>query len=238
MDRPVIGITARNPLGSAGGREVGIPKDYVNAVARAGGIPALLPPIAPEVETAAVWIDRVDGIVFSGGGDMDPALYRRQAHPKTGETDSGRDHFEIALRRAAWERGMPVLGICRGIQLINVAFGGALIQDIPEETGSTIEHYVRTASDAMAHPIRCTPGSLVAECLGATEIETNSRHHQAVDVLAPGLEVTARAPDGIIEAVESNDARPLLGVQFHPENLVKKYPAFLGLFTWLVDRAR
>ncbi len=237
--RPVIGITARGSGGGGGRREIGIPRDYVVAVLQAGGLPALLPAPPDPEGAAAIWVRRVDGLLLSGGGDVSPELYGAAAHPKTCEVVPERDRFEIALCRAAWDRGMPVLGICRGIQVLTVALGGSLMQDIPSESGSELDHYIRSKPDALAHSITCVPGSRIAACLGGRgEVEVNSRHHQCVAGPAPkSLQVTAWAPDGIIEAVESGGGRPVLGVQFHPENLVGGHPEFRGLFSWLVEAA-
>ncbi len=237
MARPLIGITARRPGADNGSRVVGIPGDYIDAVVLAGGTPCLLPAVSADEGALAVF-DRLDGLLLSGGGDVLPGLYGREPHPATAEIDPLRDRFEFALCRRALDRGAPVLGICRGIQVMNAALGGTLIQDIPTERDGDLSHYIRTPSDAPAHTVTCAPGSTIGGLLGTKALPVNSRHHQAVDLVADGLYATAVAPDGIIEAIESTDGRAFLGVQFHPENLVRdRSSCFLELFRWLIRQA-
>ena len=205
---------------------------YAEAVLAGGGLPVLIPLSPAEADLAAL-LARLDGLLLAGGGDVDPACYGAAAHPKTALVDNRRDHVEIALVRAAMATNKPVLGICRGAQVFNVALEGTLYQHLPEEYSSTLNHscippdYPRSH---LAHAVQVEAGSLLAECLGEASTLVNSRHHQAVRELAAGLVVTGRAPDGLVEAVELPGHPFALGVQWHPENLLAQ-PAMRALFT-------
>jgi putative glutamine amidotransferase len=173
------------------------------------------------------YLSRLSGVLLPGGGDIDPALFGEAPHPNLGVVQPERDSFELALCRAALQRGMPVLGICRGAQVLNVALGGTLIQDIPAETASPLNHRSNDETE-LRHEIDVEPGTLLARIIGEGRHPVNSQHHQSVRVPAPGLIVSAGSPkDGIIEAVEYRDARFVLGLQFHPECLPDLY---LGIF--------
>lgn len=208
--RPVIGITTRHADPAWIARNT---QRYVDAVSAAGGEPLV---IAPETHTAAV-IDELAGLLLSGGGDIDPHVYG-VALEGSEEIDPARDALELALARAALERDLPVLGICRGFQVVNVAFGGQLVQDLPGHRGEMITPDRR--ADA-PHPVELTPGSRVATLLGETCVVVNSYHHQAVtpQCLGAGLAIAARhaGPDGIVEAFEAPAYRWVLAVQWHPE---------------------
>lgn len=191
--------------------------DYVESVRRAGGEPHVLDVNVPPP------IERLDGVLFTGGGDIDPGLYHESRHPKTEPADTARDGFELDLAKKALLKDFPVLGVCRGLQVMNVAAGGTLIQDIASHVTSPVEHRIQTPLYAMAHEVWITKGSrlsaLMQEQLGESEVlQVNSRHHQAVGQVAAGFNVTATAPDGVIEAIERPDARFCLAVQWHPEN--------------------
>ena len=208
--------------------------EYVECVARPGALPLLLPHLAPDDVDAA--LDGVDALVVAGGGDVDPASY---GATNTGsyDHDPAADVSELALLRAARERAMPTLAICRGMQLVNVAFGGTLHQDIgvPGGVHEPISHLPQEVLDA-THPIEVVAGSRLAEVVGAGERVVNTIHHQAIDRLADGFHVTATAPDGVIEAIEpDDDAWPLVAVQWHPEKADGQDEA---LFAWLADAAR
>jgi gamma-glutamyl-gamma-aminobutyrate hydrolase PuuD len=179
-------------------------------VEEAGAVPLLLPPSA-HVEDV---LDRVDALVLQGGGDLSPDYYADEAHPETNTLDRRRDEFELALLRRARARRMPVLGICRGIQLVNVSLGGTLVQHLPDVTD--VEHAALDRWDATAHWIEIAEGSRLHHLLGETRIEVNSVHHQAIDDLGEGLSVVARADDGTVEAIE-HATEPILAVQWHPE---------------------
>ena len=165
-------------------------------------------------------LDGMDGLVLTGGEDIDPQHYGRRAHEALGDVHAGRDSFELALLRAAAARRLPTLAICRGIQLANVALGGTLVQDVPSEWPGAIEHEGSRPRDQRVHGIRVEVGSRLAKALGTQELTVNSFHHQSVAVLAPGLTAVAHAPDGVIEGVEwKGDDWWMLGVQWHPEEL-------------------
>jgi putative glutamine amidotransferase len=209
-------------------------EEYVECVARPGTIPVLVPHLAPEDADAA--LDGVDGLVVAGGGDVDPASYGAPLAGSYG-FDAAADASELALIRAARERRMPTLAICRGMQLVNVAYGGSLHQDIgePGSLHEPISDVPQEVLDA-THPIDVVTGSRLAEVVGAGSRVVNTIHHQAIDRLADGFHVTATAPDGVIEAIEPDgDAWPLLAVQWHPE---KRDGQDWSLFAWLADAAR
>ncbi len=211
--------------------------DYLESVRRAGATPLELTLADDPAAIAAT----ADGLLLTGGGDIDPALYGAAPHATFVAAEPGRDAFEIALVRAVLEAGKPVFAICRGMQLLNVALGGDLVQDIPTEVNGAAHHDVREPRYALAHEVWTTQGSrfstLMREKLVDGEsCQVNSRHHQAVKHLGAGLEVVATAPDGVIEAVE----RPgtfCLGVQWHPENFWRT-GEFRPLFEGFVDACR
>ena len=210
---PLIGITAYGEEAAYGvwkHEAVLLPRAYPDAVLEAGGLPLLL---APRVEMAAV-VDRLDGVVLAGGPDVDPARYGAEAAPQTGTPRTERDATEMAVLARALELGLPVLAVCRGLQVLNVALGGTLAQHVPDDVGHAGHNprpgvFGRTA-------IALDDGSRVAAALGSSIIG-QCHHHQAVDRLAEGLLVTGRAPDGTVEAVEHADHPFVVGVQWHPE---------------------
>ena len=222
---PVIGITASLKVdgGSAAhqplGRLVQSDLDYVEGVISAGGVPMILPPVA-EPRMAEVLLDGIDGLLLSGGTDLDPFYYGEEWAPELGVTIPERDAFEIALVRLALERRMPVLGICRGMQILNVALGGTLYQDLPSHLGEDIlNHWQETPKWHPAHEIEILHDSHLAEITGCQNAKVNSYHHQGIKELADGLAVAARSPDGVVEAVEYHDFSDqwLIGVQWHAE---------------------
>ncbi len=177
----------------------------------------------------------LDGLILAGGGDVEPALYGATAHEEVGGVDARRDRYEIALVREAARLGIPVLGICRGLQVINVARGGTLVQHIPAITGE--DHRVTESGEGAGAPVSVVEGTLLEQILGTAAVEVNSLHHQAVDVLGDGLVVVARAHDGMVEGITAASAdERLVGVQWHPELLLDT-PAGAELFDWLVEEA-
>jgi putative glutamine amidotransferase len=200
-----------------------LPRTYLDVVVRAGGTPLLLPPL-PEVDPSV--LDVLDGLVLSGGGDVDPASYGAVPHPRTGGTSAVRDDAEQTLLRAALDRDVPVLGVCRGMQVLNVALGGTLTQHLPEVTGSE-SHRPSPAVFGSTH-VRLAPGSVLNGLLG-DEVEVACYHHQAVDALAPSLVAVGRSDDGTVEAVELRDRRFAVGVQWHPEQTGDDLRLFRGL---------
>jgi putative glutamine amidotransferase len=179
-----------------------------------------------------------DGVVIAGGDDVDPALYGREVRPDGNvKVDPGRDAIDFPVFEEAWRDGVPVLGICRGLQVVNVARGGTLIQDLPSETSSDITHRHPKKPNRRDHPVLVRPGTRLAGIAGSPEIDVNSRHHQAVDRPAEDFVVTATAPDGVIEALEARDGRWLVAVQWHPENLHDD-AASKRLFREFIDEVR
>lgn len=214
---PVVAVTA--PRRRVEGRErVTLNTSYVRALDSAGLAPLALPTmLAPERAVGALQSSGVRGLVLTGGEDVEPARYGATPHPKLEEPDPARDAAELALIAAARERRLPILAICRGIQILNVALGGTLYQDLASERPGPIAH----TGDDVRHTVRIEPGSLLERTLGTRTATVNSRHHQAIRDLAPGLRAVSWAEDGLIEAVEPADpgAPWMLAVQWHPEDL-------------------
>jgi putative glutamine amidotransferase len=215
--RPVIGITRCSRV-----------DDYVESVKRAGGDPVVLEP----TDDPARSLDRIDALLLTGGLDVDPGLYGEAPHATT-EPDPVRDRFEIPLSRDAVARDMPLFAICRGAQVLNVAAGGTLVQDIPTAVDSTLDHSITLPKDVVAHPVRVTPGTRLAAALGPSapfdSCPVNSRHHQSIGRLAPLFVVSAVSPDGVVEAIERPASTFCVGVQWHPENFWRT-GEFAGLF--------
>jgi putative glutamine amidotransferase len=216
----------------------GVNAAYVRSVAGAGGVPLILSQLMAPADVG-VALQACDGLLLTGGEDVDPEHYREAPSPKLGTVDRERDQFELALFAAARERGLPVLGICRGIQLINVALGGTLYQDLPSERASEVNHDPKAARTGRTHHVRLAAGSRAASVIGVDRLVPNSFHHQAIKQLAPGLVASGWADDGVIEAVESAEGPWLLAVQWHPEEMHADATApELKLFRALVDEAR
>jgi putative glutamine amidotransferase len=225
---PVIGITTRRMDTETLHLDV-VDRAYGDAIWQSGGTPHLLPrPADPSGGT----LTGLDGLLLSGGGDVDPANYGEATSPESGGIDPGRDAWEIALVRQALQMGVPVLGVCRGCQVLNVAYGGTLVQHLP--TRSPLPHLV-LARESVAHGVRVEPGTQLFAVEGTTEIDVNSVHHQAVDTLGECLRSTAWAEDGTIEAIE-HLTEPAIGVQWHPENLLGQ-ASHRAVFVWLVGAA-
>jgi putative glutamine amidotransferase len=237
MTSPRIGISGITRVVS-GVERTGVNASYVLAVLQAGGIPLVLSPLIGTAHNATL-LDALDGLVLSGGEDVDPERYGATAHPALGNVDPVRDAFELELFRDARERELPVLAICRGIQLVNVALGGSLWQDIPSERPGALPHTQPGSRDDRTHAVRVVPGTCLARALGTTRLEVNSFHHQSIRDLAPGLVVSGSAPDGEIEAAESRLGDPwLLAVQWHPEEFHRDATApDQGLFRELIRAA-
>jgi putative glutamine amidotransferase len=215
--RKIVAVSATRRTDD--GRErVALNSAYVQALTGAGVIPVVVPPIL-DPEAACAVLDRVQGLVLTGGEDVEPARYRAAPHPKLGETDAARDAVELALIAGAERRRLPVLAICRGIQILNVALGGTLYQDLGSERVGPIDHTDRGSH----HGLRIEPHTRLHRSLDAVTARVNSRHHQAIRDLAPALRATAWAEDGVIEGVERRDpdAPWTLAVQWHPEDDVE-----------------
>ncbi len=219
MPRPLIAVTATTGIIRERAR-ARVNTAYIEALEGAGLLPLVSAPLA-DTALADELLDRVDGLLLTGGEDVDPRHYGAKRHPATEDPHPGRDAWELALVDAARRRSMPVLAICRGMQLVNVALGGTLIQDIPSERPGPVGHAQATARVARVHAAVIEPRSRFGAAIGASAIRINSSHHQAVDRVAPSLSVVGTSEDGIIEAVESTgDGWWMLGAQWHPEELV------------------
>jgi putative glutamine amidotransferase len=217
-------------------REMVLGMVYTGAVQRAGGIPVVLPPVPPR-ELPAL-LERLQGVCLSGGPDLHPDAYDTRAHSELGPTEPELDAFELELARCADAAGLPVLGICRGCQVLNVARGGTLHQHVPDVTDGLIHHRQTEPGRVTTHTVTVAAGSRLAAVSGGGELEVNSFHHQAADQIGRGLRPVAWSPDGVIEAIEDAQAPSLyLGVQWHAEGLVER-PEHEALFRTLVDAAR
>ncbi|CAM4164283.1 gamma-glutamyl-gamma-aminobutyrate hydrolase family protein [Deinococcus marmoris] len=222
--RPLIGLTTSHVADTAPRTHSGLSRRYTEAVEAVGGLPFLLPNLP---EMAAEYAARMDAVLLSGGVDVHPRHFGQHPRRGLGEVDETRDAFETALYRAARRLGKPVLGICRGLQMINVLEGGTLHQHLPDVPGAWIDHAQRVHADTLGHEVTFSPGSLLAGTHGERAM-LNSSHHQAIDTVAPTLRATALAPDGIVEAVEGDG---VIGVQWHPEVLFQAHPHAIGTFT-------
>jgi putative glutamine amidotransferase len=237
--RPIIGITTSAAEISIEGEPLHVryaPTMYDDAVLAAGGLPVHLPILPPgHIDEL---LNLVDGIILSGGGDLDPTLYGAQPERDLVDVESARDGAERELLQAATDSRTPVLGICRGLQIINVAFGGTLVQDLGPE-GAQGHHPQHVPDAKPVHPVIIEPGSLLAEAMADTSVDVNSTHHQAVDTVPPPLRVSARSLDGVVEGVELRQPGVwVLGVQWHPEAMQAQDPVQRRLFRRLIEAAR
>ena len=226
---PLIAVTTSEVRASGAGRsdptpESDPPRDemvlgmrYLQALAKVGCLPVVVPPVA--ADRLEAFLDRVDGVCLSGGPDLRPDAYGAEAHPRLGPTEPELDRFELALAAAADRRGMPVLAICRGAQLLNVVRGGTLHQHLPDVVGTRIEHRQTAEGSRVTHPVRLERRSALSAVLGTADVQVNSFHHQAVDRLGAGLRIVGRAPDDVVEAFEEPGPRFVVGVQWHAESL-------------------
>jgi putative glutamine amidotransferase len=224
---PLIGVTRCSKL-----------EDYVASVEKSGGTVRVL-----EVsESPRAVMPLLDGLLLTGGGDVDPAFYSEERHPTVVDAEPGRDEFEIDLARRAMDANLPVLAICRGSQVLNVAAGGSLVQDIPSAVATDVAHRVEVPKDTIAHRVHVKAGSVLERVLAPAmdapqSCGVNSRHHQSVARLGGPLVVTATSPDGVVEGIESPGARFCVGVQWHPENFWRT-GEFMPLFDAFIAAAR
>jgi putative glutamine amidotransferase len=224
--RPLIGITCSRAIGGTWGEYSPgrfmdyIYEDYGQAIQHCGGAPIIIP-VSQTRETFETIFHRLDGLLLTGGPDLNPRFYGEQPLRELGEVDEGLDRMEIEAARTAFQRDLPILGICRGIQVLNVSQGGTLYQDIPSQLKESIGHSQRADTSVLTHSIRLEKGTLLHGILKSKEVWVNGKHHQAIKDLAPGLTVSARARDGVIEAVEHPSKKFILGVQWHPEGTWK-----------------
>ncbi|HWM78130.1 MAG TPA: gamma-glutamyl-gamma-aminobutyrate hydrolase family protein [Methylomirabilota bacterium] len=234
---PLVGVTMSMTIDATPERAY-VNSAYLHAVQQAGGVPVLLPP-----QLSAASLERLgrglDALLLTGGGDMDPAHFGESPHPSLYEVAPARDTLELGVIQSALDRKRPILAICRGIQVLNVALGGSLHQDVGTDPGTEVAHSQKEARDQTTHKITVTPGSRLARVMGADEVEVNSFHHQVIKSLGRGLTAVAWAPDHLIEGVElEDDMRWVLGVQWHPEHLTKDSEPARRLFAALVAAAR
>jgi len=237
MAQPVIGLTLdHEPPGGYSKTHpwYALRENYCEAVAEAGGLSVLLP---HEPERAAQYLALLDGLIVTGGAfDVDPALFGAATKHATVSLKERRTQFELAICQKALATGVPVLGICGGEQLLNVALGGTLIQHIPDEVKGALEHEQTNPRTEPGHKVKIEKGSLLHRVTGVLEMAVNSAHHQAVKDVAPGLVVDAVAPDGVIEGIEDTRRRFVLGVQWHPE--YRLTPADRRIFAGFIEAAR
>jgi putative glutamine amidotransferase len=228
LSRPLIGVTTSElrhrhqidatPHGDPEQTEMALGLRYLEAVEQAGGIPVVLPPLGSRAIGSL--LDRLHGLLLSGGPDLDPEAYGARGHAMLGPTEPALDAFEVSLTRRADRQGIPILGICRGAQAINISRGGTLHQHLPDVTDGTVHHRQSISAEHPSHDVRIAPGSLLASVVGPRALAVNSFHHQAINRLGRGLVAVAWAPDGTIEAIEAPARAFMLGVQWHAETLV------------------
>ena len=238
MKRPIIGISCMNEDDGRGGRLMAVRPSYLRAIEAAGGVPLLIHLSDDEAAVRALY-ELCDGILLPGGDDIDPAYFGEERHPQLGDVDPQRDTVELLLARWTREDKKPLMGICRGLQVINVAFGGSLYQDIPSQLPDSLDHRHNThlrQYDVPGHPLALAPDSWIAERLGTTEVVSNTMHHQAIKDVAPGLRAVGQAPDGVVEAVEGAGEHFVVAVQCHPEHLWSSAePRWAGFFRAFVE---
>lgn len=242
--RPVIGIAMQTMPGIPGERPPCwvMGQSYVEELRKVGGVPWVIPLLPHDPEAMASIFSQLDGVFITGGVDVDPERYGESRTPMCGTTDPDRDAIELALLSHAVERRLPVLAVCRGIQILNVAQGGTLYQDVASQVPASIKHdYFPTPTSPsrkfLAHDVTVKPGSRLGEILGRSVVPVNSMHHQAIKELAPGLRATAYAPDGIIEGVEGEGESYVVAVQWHPEELTETMPEMRRLFVAFIEAA-
>jgi putative glutamine amidotransferase len=234
---PLIGVSTSITVGTSPERAY-VNSTYLNAIQQAGGVPLPLPPQLSSRSWKRLAAG-LDGLLLTGGGDIDPALFGEAPQPTLYDVAPIRDTFEANAARWALEHRLPLLCICRGVQVLNVALGGSLYQDVGTDPGTTLPHSQKEPRDQPTHKVRIAPGSRLAEVVGADEVEVNSMHHQALKSLGRGLAAVAWAPDQLVEGVEMPEQPGfVLGVQWHPEELIGHSEAARRLFAALVTHAR
>jgi putative glutamine amidotransferase len=244
MRRPVIGIATQTLPGVPGERQPCwlMGRSYVEELRKVGGVPWVIPLVPHDEDTLNEIFSRLDGVFITGGVDVDPARYGEPKTPLCGTTDPDRDAVELMLLKYAMAHELPVLAVCRGIQILNVLGGGTLYQDVTAMVPAALKHdYFPTPEQPsrkyLAHDITVKHGSKLGAILGDGVVPVNSMHHQAIKDLAPGLAPTAFAPDGIIEGVEGTGDQYVIAVQWHPEELTDTQPGMKRLFTTFIDAA-
>ncbi len=234
---PLVGVTTSITVGQTPERAY-VNSAYLHAVQQAGGVPVLLPPQLSKASLERL-VRGLDALLLTGGGDVDPATFGEEPHPTLYEVAPARDALETQVTLIALEKKTPLLAICRGIQVLNVALGGSLHQDVATEPGTQIQHSQKEAREQTTHKVTVTPRSRLGRVLGAEDLEVNSFHHQVIKSLGRGLVPVAWAPDQLVEGVElDDDSQFVLGVQWHPEHLVGNSEPARRLFSALVTAAR
>ncbi len=235
MPTPLIGLTSYRELNKYNHPQISLNEAYIKATINAGANPVILP-LGLSEDALENILSRLDGIIFTGGGDIQPEIYSSQPHPLVSEVDADRDRVEIHLARRTIERGLPFLGICRGLQVVNVALGGTIYEDILDQRTSALQHqyYPDWPRNYLAHAVQVEAGSRLEQILGMSEAQVNSLHHQGIDRLASDLHASAYAPDGLIEACELPGHPFGLAVQWHPEWL-QEYLPMQAIFRALVQ---
>ena len=237
MTIPLIGVTTVRTLNAKGYSQVGLLESYIKALSLAGAYPILIPLGLP-LDWIFELLPHINGVLFSGGGDVHPERYGSDNHSQVINVDEERDQVEISLFEEVMRREMPLLGICRGLQVINIALGGTLYEDLEDQRPNTLKHDCWTdyPPDYLSHSVKPNSNSQLIGIMGLEMIEVNSLHHQGIRELAPELDATAHSPDGLIEAVELPNYPFGLAVQWHPEWL-QEYPAMRAIFSNFVKAA-
>jgi len=240
MSKPLIGITAYDYVKPENGWHYDI--SYSNnaaAIERAGGLPVLIPASLSQETLRAIY-ERLDAVLLPGGGDVNPAQYKSEPNAKLVAVSDERDAMELSMASWALADDMPILGICRGIQLLNVAMGGSLVQDIPSNIQTDLRHDIQNQEprNTFLHDVQLESDSRLANILGDTKFRVNSLHHQALLNVAPGARVVAKAPDGIVEAIEVPDKEFVMAVQWHPEDLLDDDSRMENLFKAFIEAAQ
>lgn len=228
--KPIIGITTTDTETRG---HMALKTNYIKAVKLAGGVPVLIPLV--DDGDYSSYLDLLDGIIFSGGVDISPLFYGKEPSLELDYLSIKRDRSELGLLNEAYVRKIPIMGICRGLQLINIGLEGTLYQDLKTEVEKVLGHSPKQGSKDLHHSIHIEKDTIMSQALLDEFIYVNSYHHQAIEYVGKNLKITSRAEDGVVESIEATDDRFLLGVQFHPEDLVEEYPKFLNLFRKLIE---
>lgn len=230
--KPIIGLTSQYEY--AVGRNFNkLNYTYIDAIMKAGGVPIILPILTDE-ETVDRYIDMIDGLILTGGEDVSPLLFGEEPIKEVKNICYHRDEMEISIFNKAYEKGIPVLGICRGLQVFNVALGGTLYQDIHVQIPDALGHVSTYNIEGGYHSINLTKGTMLYDIFKEEKISVNSQHHQSVKDLGRNLKVNAKSLDGVIEGVESTTDKFILGLQFHPEAMINPHKEFLSIFNYFI----
>jgi putative glutamine amidotransferase len=235
--RPIIGITCGTNSTDNNSSENSIGGSYISAIESAGGTPLVIPIVQNEA-CLDDSLEIIDGLLLSGGVDIDPVYFGEEAEPGLGKVDADRDRVEVYLTTKSLEKDIPILGICRGIQILNVAAGGTLYQDINTDLNNILKHRQTAQGWYGTQSIEVKEGSRLLDILGQSTIRVNSFHHQSVKKIAPNFKISAVASDGIIEGIEGVNRRLSIGVQFHPEVMWQNNPPISAIFTAFINAAR